>query len=143
LHETRKFSEKLVLISNYTPAQDPLGSHDGMNLSNPPSSIDAFLLTREKTGYLNAKMMECSGDQRSLFRLVSTLTGKPTMSPLPSHSSGLDLAMKFSDYFCQKIMKIRLGIDAAAALVDHLDHPFTQRCSVPFIQTRVRPPSRV
>jgi hypothetical protein len=84
--------------------------------------MHAFLLKREKTGYLNAKVMECSGDQRSLFRLVSTLTGKPTMSPLPSHSSDHDLAMKFSNYFFQKIMKIRLGIDAAAASVENLDH---------------------
>jgi hypothetical protein len=87
-------------------------------------SMHAFLLKREKTGYLNAKVMECLGDQRSLFRLVSTLTGKPTMSPLPSHSSGHDLATKFSDFFRQKIMTIRLGIDAAAASVDNQDHPF-------------------
>lgn len=68
-------------------------------------------------------MNECSGDQRSLFRLVSTLTGKPTISPLPSRSSDGDLAKKFSDYFCQKITKIRAGIDAVAMSVDNLDHP--------------------
>ena len=43
------------------------------------------------------------------------------MSSLPSHLCDHDLAKKFGDYYHQKIMKI--GIDAAAASVDNLDHP--------------------
>jgi hypothetical protein len=102
----------------------PWHGHVHLRIFRECCSMHAFLLKREKTGYLNPKVMECSGDQISLFRLVSTLTGKPTRSPLPSHSSDHDLAMKLSDFFCHKIMKIRLGIDAAALSVDNLDHSF-------------------
>ncbi len=61
-------------------------------------SMYAFLLKREKTSYMNAKVMECSGNQKSPFRLFGILTGKATMSPLPSHSSDQDLAKKFGDF---------------------------------------------
>ena len=49
----------------------------------------------------------CDGDQKSLYGVVNNLLHKNKESVLPSSSSDLVLANKFSEYFVSKIEDIR------------------------------------
>ena len=50
------------------------------------------------------------GNTKELFRVVNKLLGKTAATPLPANKSPAELAGMFSDFFVQKIVKIRNSI---------------------------------
>ena len=59
------------------------------------------LIVRAKETYFSAKLSECKGDAKQLFRLTKGLLGEQGDGKVPEHSSQLDLADKFNDFFKQ------------------------------------------
>ena len=64
-----------------------------------------------RTRYYSDKVLECSGDQKKLFALISTLTSPSKCVQYPDHSSPLALANEFGEFFIMKIDKIRNALD--------------------------------
>ena len=52
-------------------------------------------------------VLNCKGDSKKLYTLVSKLTGSVKDNPLPSAENDENLANEFADYFMDKISKIR------------------------------------
>ena len=59
-----------------------------------------------KTDYYRTKIINCAGDQRKIFEIINELTHRKSTPKLPSGSTE-DLLKAFSDFFIQKIEKIR------------------------------------
>ena len=64
------------------------------------------LIHEAKTDYYRTKIINCAGDQRKIFELINELTHRKSTPKLPSGSTE-DLLKAFSDFFIQKIEKIR------------------------------------
>ena len=63
--------------------------------------------------YYQYQMSQCDGDQRRTFVILNGLMGH-TLDPLiPTSSSDDELASCFSNFFSEKITRIRSEIDAA------------------------------
>ena len=75
-------------------------------------------LKRIKEEFYKNKVLECSGDRKALYRLVGDLIGKSHTPILPKHSSELDVATEFGNYFSTKVSKIRLSLDEVAERCD-------------------------
>ena len=75
-------------------------------------------LKRTKEEFFKNKVLECSGDRKALYRLVDVLIGKSDPPIIPKHSSELDVATEFGDYFSTKVSKIRISLDEAAKRCD-------------------------
>ncbi len=73
------------------------------------------LLTSERSSYVSSKVAECSGDSKKLFSLVNSLMGTPTTPAAPKRDSDAIAAAEIADFYDAKIIKIRSGLDAAAA----------------------------
>ena len=63
-----------------------------------------------KRNYYCEKIEEGAHDQKSIFRIVNSLTGKIPTSPQPSAIPGVSLSERFSNFFRDKIEAIRLSI---------------------------------
>ncbi len=61
--------------------------------------------------HFSEKVEQAKGDQKALFKTVKSLLNQNTENPLPSGYSDEDLANKFSDFFCEKVTKIRNDLD--------------------------------
>ena len=64
------------------------------------------MIEEAKTSYYSASVDMCDGGQKSLYSVVNNLLRKNKEPVLPSSSSDLILANKFSDYFVGKIENI-------------------------------------
>ncbi len=73
-------------------------------------------LDKAKTEFHCAQISAC--DTRQMFKLVNQLSVFKPSKALPSHSSKNDLAKRFSQYFDQKIRKIRVALDLSADALD-------------------------
>ena len=62
---------------------------------------------RAKLEYHVSYIADASGDQRRLFKVVAKLLHNENDTPLPPCDSFDKLAMQFSDFFSEKISKIR------------------------------------
>ena len=71
------------------------------------------LLHQAKSDYYSCKISECERDQKKIHKISKHLLGEEETSALPEHSSPLDMANRFSDYFRDKIATIRQGLDSA------------------------------
>ena len=61
---------------------------------------------------VNEKVLECGTDTHKLYSLVNSLTGATITNPMPDHQgSDEELADQFSEFFMDKITKIRQGLD--------------------------------
>ena len=60
---------------------------------------------------VSIKIEECSHDTRKLFQLVNHLTGHKPDNPLLARGTKQELANEFTDFFIQKIIKIREELD--------------------------------
>ena len=60
--------------------------------------------------YYNDKITEDGHNTKTLFKIAKELTGHNENPVLPSHNDPIILANKFSEYFCDKIKKIRDAI---------------------------------
>ena len=68
---------------------------------------------------------QCDGDQRRTFVLLNSMMGRTLDPVMPASSSDDELASRFSNFFSEKITRIRSEIDAA--VVDgefSVDFPF-------------------
>ena len=50
-------------------------------------------------------VLNCKGDSKKLYTLVSKLTGSVKDNPLPSAENDENLANEFADYFVDKIIQ--------------------------------------
>lgn len=71
------------------------------------------LIDKAKQSYYGSKIK--SADQKSVFKLASTLLNKPKDLSLPVYDSAYDLATRFNQFFVKKIVDIR------SDLVDIID----------------------
>ena len=60
-----------------------------------------------KTQHYKNKISACNGDQKKLFSVFNDLLGRKTLDALPIYSSGAEMAVRFSQFFTLKIMRIR------------------------------------
>ena len=66
-----------------------------------------LLLKDAKTNYYTELILNCEGDSKKLFRVVNSLCKERSVNLLPPHTSPLQLADDFGDFFCSKISRIR------------------------------------
>ncbi|KAJ8039291.1 Helicase with zinc finger domain 2 [Holothuria leucospilota] len=66
-----------------------------------------WLIEAAKSSFYSNAVADCHGNQKHLFGIVSNLLHKPNDSILPSCHSEQALANQFSDYFVEKIDRIR------------------------------------
>ena len=67
-----------------------------------------------KIEYYQHQMSQCDGDQRRTFVLLNSLMGHTLDPVMPASSSDDELASRFSNFFSEKITRIRNEIDTAA-----------------------------
>ena len=60
--------------------------------------------------YYSDKITEGGHDTKSLFKIAKEFTGHNENRILPSHNVPNILANEFSEYFCDRVKKIRDGI---------------------------------
>ena len=53
----------------------------------------------------------CGNDQKALFRVINEILHTKDKQPLPQHTNLTDLLNSFSDFFQQKIARIRENLD--------------------------------
>lgn len=59
-------------------------------------------------------ILDCEGDSKKLFRVVNSLCKECSVNLLPPHTSPLQLADDFGDFFCSKISRIREDIASSS-----------------------------
>ena len=69
------------------------------------------LIASSKKDFYTDKLNISSGDQRELFKCVNDLLNKSKSSTLPTHSSKEELANDLSEYFMEKVRKIRQSLE--------------------------------
>ena len=74
------------------------------------------MCTSAKQAYFQQKIIDCSGNQKSLYSMANRLMFKKRSSALPSHTNSENLAQTFSRYFDEKIVKIRSDIRTSQSL---------------------------
>ena len=65
------------------------------------------MIEEAKSVYLKDKIESACGNQRKLWKTLNNLLGKKSSSPLPSDDDDFHLAENFSNYFNEKIVRIR------------------------------------
>ena len=69
-------------------------------------------LREAKLSVVSEKVLECGTDTCKLYHLVNSLTGESNTKLMPDHEgSDEELAEQFSEFFMDKITKIRKGLD--------------------------------
>ena len=80
-------------------------------------------LREAKLLVVSEKVVECGTDTHKLYSLVNSLTGATITNPMPDHQgSDEELADQFSEFFMDKITKIRQGLD----IYPKYDPPYRQ-----------------
>ena len=65
------------------------------------------LLCSTKITYYETQIEQCPHNSKAMFRTVNMLMGNKGGCPLPSHTSDLQLASDFSNFFTSKVLTIR------------------------------------
>ena len=73
-----------------------------------------LLLKDAKTKYYNELIQGCEGDSKKLFRAVNSLRKERSVNLIPPHTSQLQLADDFGEFFCSKISRIREDITSSS-----------------------------
>lgn len=93
------------------------------------SDIRNKLLIKTKQDYYCSKVKECEHDQKQLFNLSKTMMGEKGEVILPSCSSVEKLSNIFSDFFANKINKIRENVQLTNSCSDVMNaDPKFQGC---------------
>ena len=66
-----------------------------------------------KIKYYQHQMSQCDGDQQRTFIFLNNLMSRTLDPAMPTSSSDDELAFRFSDFFLEKIIRIRREIDAS------------------------------
>ena len=69
------------------------------------------MLKATKKATLSEKINECGRDSKNLYNFVSNITGMTKTNPMPTASSGEQLANEFAEFFIGKINKSRDDLD--------------------------------
>ena len=70
------------------------------------------ILSDAKLSIVSEKFSECGTDTCKLYSLVNSLTGSTNVNPMPDHQgSDEEKVEQFSEFFMEKITKIRQGLD--------------------------------
>ena len=69
------------------------------------------LIEKAKKNFYKDRLEASSGNQKKLFGCINELLNKSKSTSLPSHTSKKDLADDFSDYFMDKVNKIRQSLE--------------------------------
>ena len=78
------------------------------------------LVTSKRTKYYSDIISKCEGDQRSLFKIVSTVLDKRKSSgALPQFENPEVLANKFNDFYSNKVLQIRNKIPPSNLACDY------------------------
>ena len=75
----------------------------------------AQLVISKKKDYYSRRVSNCQNSQSELFSMCKNLLDKPRGSTVPQTSDPMDLANKFNNYFCDKVVKIRNNLTPPAA----------------------------
>ena len=70
--------------------------------------------------YYSEQIKNSVNNTRGLYDICNKILGRQQLSPLPVHSSAVQLANDFNDYFVEKIDKIRTHIEDTLQTID--DH---------------------
>ena len=65
------------------------------------------MLRRIRTDKITEKVIECAGNTKKLYSLVSYLTRSEIENPMPPGKTDGELAEEFAEYFMQKIKTMR------------------------------------
>jgi len=68
-------------------------------------------INKSKSSYFNSKIINCSGDQKKLFKITKDLLHTKDTVSLPKYTSAEALATRFNEYFTTKIVNIRDELD--------------------------------
>ena len=66
--------------------------------------------------YFNKALMDCNGDQGSMYNIINSLLHRSSASPLPDAEPGTDLATVFSRFLKTKIVKIHDQLSSGSCL---------------------------
>ena len=69
------------------------------------------LLCSTKIAYYETHIAQCPHNSKAMFRTVNMLMGNKGGCPLPSHTSDLQLASDFSNFFTSKVSTIRESLN--------------------------------
>ena len=73
-----------------------------------------MLLQKTKQAYYKSKLTECGHDQGKIFKVAQKLLGRSGQAVMPTHTSPVELAERFSDFFTVKIATIRSNIQPSS-----------------------------
>ena len=74
-----------------------------------------------KSSYHCNKIAECEKDQKQLYQIANTLLHRKPVKILPSHTSEVDRANGFADYFTEKVQSIQRSFGADEAVNTRTD----------------------
>ena len=80
------------------------------------------LIDAAKVDHYKTMINDCQDNTRQLFRVVNKLLGRKTTPPLPFDDAPIEVATMFSDFFIQKITRIKDAIQVSADPTPPLDH---------------------
>ena len=80
-----------------------------------------------RSRYLEDFVEENNADQGTLFKAINKIMHRKNENPLPEHESSLDLANEFSDFFQEKVAKIRQNFSEDSNDALFYDTPQTER----------------
>ena len=69
------------------------------------------LLCSTKIAYYETQIVQCPHNAKAMFRTVNMLMGNIGGCPFPSHTSDLQLASDFSNFFTSKVSTIRESLN--------------------------------
>ena len=85
------------------------------------------MIKKAKIDYYSSQVNESAGDQKKLFKVTDNLLHKSKIPVLPSSDSDELLAIKFSEFFHQKIENIRKTFNTSSSNISpnssHLQTP--------------------
>ena len=77
-------------------------------------------IIKAKETYYNKQIVDNKDDRQSLFKITNKLLGKEKNVKRPSHTSKEELSNRFSDYFEEKIDKIKSDLESTKASLKNI-----------------------
>ena len=86
------------------------GSKDDWVFYHKQCSVVNFLLGKPKTEFYSCQIIESEKDKKALFRTAKSVLNMTSAPSLPSDDETETLPARFSNFFMDKIVKIRYAI---------------------------------